>query len=147
MSLHEAAVAAGVLSTLLFVASYLPMLVRAARTRDLSSYSVGNLVLANVGNVVHTGYVLSLPPGPLWALHGFYLASSALMLLWWWRYREVPGSQPARTAEWKARPGARRLQSYVVHRVRCKRSRAGGIWLLIPCSCGDSREGSARGAG
>lgn len=88
MSLHEAAVAAGVLSTLLFVASYLPMLVRAARTRDLSSYSVGNLVLANVGNVVHTGYVLSLPPGPLWALHGFYLASSALMLLWWWRYRE-----------------------------------------------------------
>ena len=44
------AIVAGALSTVLFAASVLPMLIKAARTRDLSSYSRGNLVLANVGN-------------------------------------------------------------------------------------------------
>jgi uncharacterized protein with PQ loop repeat len=88
MSMHDAGVVAGTVSTTLFVASYLPMLVKAARTKDLSSYSVGNLVIANIGNVIHTVYVLTLPPGPLWALHGFYLASTAVMLVWWWRFRD-----------------------------------------------------------
>ena len=88
MSLHDAGVIAGTVSTVLFVSSYLPMLVKAARTRDLRSYSPGNLVIANVGNLVHTVYVLSLPPGPIWLLHTFYLLSSALMLLWWCRYRD-----------------------------------------------------------
>ncbi|MEO6411750.1 MAG: hypothetical protein ABIO48_04110 [Pedococcus sp.] len=88
MSMHDAGVVAGTVSTTLFVASYLPMLVKAARTKDLNSYSAGNLVIANIGNVIHTVYVLTLPPGPLWALHGFYLASTAVMLLWWWRFRE-----------------------------------------------------------
>ena len=87
MSLQDAGVVAGTVSTTLFVISYLPMLVKAARTRDLSSYSAGNLVVANVGNVVHSVYVFSLPAGPLWLLHGFYVVSSALMLWWWWRYR------------------------------------------------------------
>lgn len=87
MSGIEAGTLAGIVSTTLFVASYLPMLYKAVRSRDLTSYSLGNLVIANVGNGVHTIYVLSLPPGPLWALHGFYLGSSALMLLWWWRFR------------------------------------------------------------
>jgi hypothetical protein len=71
---------AGLASTALFVVSYLPMLVRALRTRDLRSYSRTSLVLANVGNAVHAVYVYSLPPGPIWYLHGFYLAASALML-------------------------------------------------------------------
>jgi len=71
---------AGLASTALFVVSYLPMLVRALRTRDLRSYSRMSLVLANVGNAVHAVYVYSLPPGPIWYLHGFYLAASALML-------------------------------------------------------------------
>ena len=66
------AVLAGSVSTVVFIASYLPMLVKAARTRDLGSYSVGNLVLANVGNLVYSIYVLSLPAGPIWALHSFY---------------------------------------------------------------------------
>lgn len=78
--MDEVAVLAGVASTTLFVGSYLPMLYRAARTRDLASYSRSSLVLANVGNVVHALYVYSLPPGPLWLLHGFYLWGSALML-------------------------------------------------------------------
>ncbi len=79
-------VLAGLASTALFVASTLPMLLKAHQTRDLSSYSLGNLLLANTGNVVHSVYVLSLPPGPIWALHGFYVASTATMLVWFLRY-------------------------------------------------------------
>jgi hypothetical protein len=82
MSWHEFPVLAGAVSTLLFVASYLPMLVKAFRTRDLESYSLGNLLIANVGNGVHSIYVFSLPPGPIWALHGFYVVSTAVMLVW-----------------------------------------------------------------
>lgn len=87
MSLTHAGVVAGMVSTSLFVASYLPMLVKAWRSRDLSSYSVSSLAVANLGNAVHTVYVVSLPVGPIWALHAFYLASTAMMLCWWVRYR------------------------------------------------------------
>jgi uncharacterized protein with PQ loop repeat len=87
VSLHDAGLVAGTISTILFVISYLPMLVKAFRTRDLRSYSAGNLVVANIGNVVHSLYVFTLPAGPLWLLHSFYVVSSALMLFWWWRYR------------------------------------------------------------
>ncbi|HYI55665.1 MAG TPA: hypothetical protein VEX57_16985 [Microlunatus sp.] len=80
MDVRAMALLAGTASTTLFVASYLPMLVRAVRTRDLRSYSRSSLVIANVGNVVQAGYIISLPVGPLWFLHGFYLVSSALML-------------------------------------------------------------------
>lgn len=86
MSTDRVGVVAGMLSTTLFVLSYLPMLVKAFRTRDLSSYSPGYLVLANVGNLIHSVYVASLPFGPIWFLHGFYTASSALMLGWYLRY-------------------------------------------------------------
>ena len=79
-------VLAGSASTVLFVASTLPMLVKAIRTKDLGSYSVGNLVLANVGNLVHAIYVFSLPPGPIWALHSFYLVTSFAMLAMWLNY-------------------------------------------------------------
>jgi hypothetical protein len=81
------AVLAGSASTAVFIASYLPMLVKAARTGDLASYSVGNLVLANVGNLVYSVYVFSLPIGPIWALHGFYLVGSFAMLAMWVGYR------------------------------------------------------------
>ena len=103
MSFQETGVVAGTISTTLFVISYLPMLVKAVRTRDLRSYSAGNLVVANVGNVVHSVYVFTLPAGPLWLLHSFYVVSSALMLFWWWRYRSRhDGVVPAE-------PGAARL--------------------------------------
>jgi hypothetical protein len=82
MSELPVTVLAGMVSTGLFVVSCLPMLVKAFRTRDLTSYSLGNLVLANVGNGVHSVYVFSLPPGPIWFLHGFHLTSTALMLVW-----------------------------------------------------------------
>jgi uncharacterized protein with PQ loop repeat len=83
----DVAVFAGVMSTGLFAMSYLPMLVKAARTKDLSSYSLGNLAITNVGNAVHSVYVFSLPMGPIWFLHTFYLVASALMLVWFMRYR------------------------------------------------------------
>ena len=89
----EAPVVAGMVSTTLFVTSYLPMLVKAFRTKDLSSYSLGNLVMANVGNAVHSVYVFSLPLGPIWFLHAFYLASTAVMLVW---HRMYAGSRSGR---------------------------------------------------
>lgn len=80
------AVLAGSLSTILFAVGTLPMLIKAARTKELNSYSRGNLVLANVGNAVHSIYVFQLPPGPIWALHSFYIIASGLMLFWHLRY-------------------------------------------------------------
>ena len=62
------------------------MLIKAARTKELRSYSRGNLVLANAGNAVHSIYVFQLPPGPIWALHTFYVVTSGLMLFWHLRY-------------------------------------------------------------
>ncbi|GAA3512874.1 hypothetical protein GCM10022234_04440 [Aeromicrobium panaciterrae] len=79
-------VLAGVVSTAIFAGSTLPMLAKALRTRDLGSYSLGNLVLANAGNVVYSIYVLSLPLGPVWFLHAFNQMSTAFMLIWFLRY-------------------------------------------------------------
>ena len=92
MAASSVAVLAGMTSTVIFAASALPMLVKAWRTRDLTSYSRGNIVLANVGNAVHSVYVFSLPAGPLWLLHSFYIVSSALMLLWSMRYPPRPAA-------------------------------------------------------
>jgi hypothetical protein len=89
---------AGTVSTVVFVGSVLPMLHKALRTRDLSSYSLGNIALANLGNAVHSVYVFNLPPGPIWVLHGFYLVSSALMLYWYVRCRHVRQTYPHGTA-------------------------------------------------
>jgi uncharacterized protein with PQ loop repeat len=81
MAIGSIAILAGTASTVLFAASVLPMLIKAVRTRDLTSYSRGNLVLANVGNAVHSVYVAQLPAGPIWALHSFYVVTSGLMLI------------------------------------------------------------------
>jgi hypothetical protein len=93
----DVAVLAGSLSTAIFVSSALPMLLKAARTRDLDSYSRGQLVLANVGNVVNSVYVYSLPLGPIWLLHTFNLVCTLLMLAWHVRYagRRAP-AKPTR---------------------------------------------------
>lgn len=88
-------VLAGTLSTVLFAVGMLPMLVKAARTKDLASYSPGNLVLSNVANAVHSVYVFNLPAGPIWALHFAYVLASALMLAWWIRYgHAAPSAKP-----------------------------------------------------
>ena len=83
-------VLAGMISTVIFASSTMPMLGKALRTRELGSYSPGNLGLANAGNAVHSVYVFSLSPGPLWALHSFNLTSTAFMLVWYLRFEALP---------------------------------------------------------
>lgn len=78
---------AGIISTVLFATSNIPMLVKAFRTRDLRSYSLIQIALSNAGNAVHWVYILDLPAGPIWILHGFYTVSTALMLIWCLRQR------------------------------------------------------------
>ncbi len=90
---------AGVISTIVFAAGTLPMVVKACVTRDLASYSFANLLMANIGNMVHAVYVFSLPPGPIWILHGFYIATTGLMLALYLRYgrkRGITRTSPAR---------------------------------------------------
>ena len=89
----ELPVLAGIVSTALFAVSNLPMLVKAARTKNLSSYSVGSLALINAANGIHSLYVVSLPMGPIWLLHSFYLVASALMLALFVRYRHPRGAE------------------------------------------------------
>ncbi|MFT4086009.1 MAG: hypothetical protein QM658_02465 [Gordonia sp. (in: high G+C Gram-positive bacteria)] len=77
---------AGTVSTVLFASSSLPMLGKALRTRDMRSYSFGNLLLANIANAIYAVYVVSLPAGPVWALHGFNGLVAATMLAWFVRF-------------------------------------------------------------
>ncbi|MBA2952187.1 hypothetical protein GON03_19405 [Nocardioides sp. MAH-18] len=77
----------------------MPMLGKALRTRELGSYSLGNLTLANVGNGVHSVYVFSLAPGPLWVLHTFHLVSTAFMLAWYLRFEIWARRRGSRQAE------------------------------------------------
>jgi uncharacterized protein with PQ loop repeat len=77
---------AGVISSTIFVMSALPMLLKAFHSKDLKSYSLTNIVLSNVGNVVYSIYVYSLPPGPIWLLHTFYLVTTGLLLFCYLRY-------------------------------------------------------------
>lgn len=72
---------AGTVATVVFAVSNLPMLRKALRTRDVSSYSLASLAMINAANVVYSIYVFSLPVGPIWALHTFYLVSCATMLV------------------------------------------------------------------
>ena len=94
---------AGIVSTIIFASSTLPMLRKAAATKDLASYSLGNIGLANVGNLVHSIYVFSLPVGPIWALHSFYLVSTALMLFWYVRYSVIGVREPTHRGRSKMR--------------------------------------------
>ena len=74
-------IVAGMISTVVFAVSNLPMLRKALRTRDVSSYSLSSIAMINGANAVYSLYVFSLPPGPIWALHTFYLVSCAIMLV------------------------------------------------------------------
>lgn len=81
---------AGFISTGLFAVGTLPMLAKAFRTKDLASYSLGNILMSNVGNVIYSIYVFQLPPGPIWFLYIYNLVSTALMLVWYLRYESLP---------------------------------------------------------
>jgi hypothetical protein len=72
---------AGMISTVVFAVSNLPMLRKALRTKDVSSYSLSSIAMINAANALYSLYVFSLPVGPIWALHTFYLISCAIMLV------------------------------------------------------------------
>jgi hypothetical protein len=94
----DLAILAGGVSTVIFAGSVMPMIVKAVRTRDLASYSLGNLLLSNTGNLVYAVYVYSLPAGPIWALHGFYILSTAFMLAMYLRHGALADRRQARPA-------------------------------------------------
>ena len=81
---------AGFISTTLFALGTLPMLTKAYSTKNLASYSLGNILLSNVGNLLYSIYVFQLPLGPVWVLFIYNTFSTALMLVWYLRYEGVP---------------------------------------------------------
>ncbi len=77
---------AGTIATLIFVGSSLPMLWKAVTTKNLASYSLTQISLSNTGNLFHWLYVVGLPIGPIWLLHGFNTVVAVLMLCCYLRY-------------------------------------------------------------
>ena len=77
---------AGLTSSTLFASSHFPMLWKAYRTRNVSSYSGLNFVLVNIGNLIFWMYIVTLPMGPIWFLHAFYTVSTAIMLAMYVRF-------------------------------------------------------------
>jgi len=112
----EIAMACGMLATFLYIVATLPMLHKAVRTHDLASYSGANLFIANAGNATQAIYVLTLPPGPMWILHGFNTTVSALMLAWWLQCRQRSGSDsqatPDRTAQVGQTSGRNKVETH-----------------------------------
>lgn len=88
MRLEELQIVAGVISTLMFVSSNLPMLWKAFTTKNLTSYSLGHISLSNAGNLIYWAYLFTLPMGPVWFLHGFNTVVAGLMLVGYLRYQE-----------------------------------------------------------
>ena len=78
------------------------MLVKAWRTKDLRSYSLGQIVLYNIGNLLYWLYVISLPVGPIWLMHGFYTVAMGLMLIWYVLYVKNPAAQHRRIGRLKS---------------------------------------------
>jgi uncharacterized protein with PQ loop repeat len=81
---------AGSVAGLIFAAASWNMLLKAWRTKDLRSYSPGQIVLNNVGNLFYWLYIISLPFGPIWLMHAFFTVTSLLMLIWYVLYRTAP---------------------------------------------------------
>jgi uncharacterized protein with PQ loop repeat len=87
VELQTLQIVAGSISSMLFITGNVPMLFKAFKTKNMRSYSLSNIILVNIGNLMYWLYVSSLPFGPIWLLHSFYTVSMALMLLWYLRFR------------------------------------------------------------
>ena len=79
---------AGFASSIIFISSNLPMLFKAFKTKDLSSYSPWHLALGTLGNTIYWLYVISLPLGPVWFLQAFFTMASASMFFCYLRYEK-----------------------------------------------------------
>ena len=104
MNTHSVELMAGLTSSMIFVIGNLPMLLKAFKTKDMHSYSLGQIILGNIGNSVYWLYVISLPIGPVWYLQAFFSTSSALMLFCYLRYEK----------KWH-RAKSKTLSSYLEH--------------------------------
>ncbi len=87
--MEQVQIVAGSIAGLIFAAASWNMLVKAWRTKDLRSYSLGQIVLNNVGNLFYWLYVASLPLGPIYFMHAFFTLASLLMLVWYFLYRKT----------------------------------------------------------
>ncbi|WP_353808592.1 hypothetical protein [Agromyces sp. SYSU T00194] len=119
----DLAVLAGVVATAMFAISHFPMLRKAIATRDLHSYSLGNLVILNAANLIYSAYVFTLPLGPIWILHSFYVAVAATMLglyVGTGAHRSGGGATRARRARRDATPAMRAHRE--PPRIRARRS-------------------------
>jgi hypothetical protein len=88
MDIHTLQVFAGFTSTVMFMSSNLPMLLKAHKTKNLKSYSLAHIALSNVGNLIYWLYIAGLPFGPVWILQAFFTISTGLMLFWYLRYEK-----------------------------------------------------------
>jgi hypothetical protein len=71
---------AGSLSSLIFISSNFPMLWKVIKTRNVKSYSLGQILLRNLGNWIYWIYIASLPIGPAWTLQGLLTLSGLILL-------------------------------------------------------------------
>ena len=88
--MEQAQILAGSIAGFIFAAGSVDMVIKAYRTKDLRSYSLGQLLLNNVANIFYWLYVISLPFGPIYFMHGFFTLVSLLMLVWYFAYRTAP---------------------------------------------------------
>lgn len=86
MEIEFLQLAAGAVSSAIFAASNLPMLTKVFKTKNMESYSLSQIALSNLGNLIYWLYIVSLPFGPVWFLQGFFTITTGLMLLFYLRY-------------------------------------------------------------
>jgi hypothetical protein len=91
MEIYHLQLLAGSISSVIFISGTMSMLAKAWRTHDIGSYSLTSFLLNNLGNLVYWVYVLSLPFGPVYFMHGFYTVATIMMLIWYFLYRHHPG--------------------------------------------------------
>ncbi len=75
---------------MIFISGTVGMLMKTWHTKDVESYSWWSIMLNNAGNLVYWVYILSLPFGPIYFLHGFYTIATLLMGCWCHIYRKRP---------------------------------------------------------
>ena len=65
------------------------MLVKAFRTKYLGSYSFGNVLMSNDGNLIYSIYVVDVPSGPIWFSQGYNWLSTGLPLIWYLKHKAL----------------------------------------------------------
>jgi uncharacterized protein with PQ loop repeat len=97
VGMMEIQVLAGSIAGMIFASGSMNMLLKAWRTKDIGSYSLGFILFNNIGNLVYWLYVISLPFGPIWLMHSFYTITMLLMLIWYVLYRKPANPEPQKT--------------------------------------------------